>query len=201
MKIHKLEHGDIIKILPMVGTNNEIIMFKKLDAAHISNSIIFDTKGYLKRISYELSRTDVAYAAYNGRVKLPISTRYYMNILIDNEIRMLHVGRTLFNLISNNPEVLDIKSDYQLNIVKEEVMGFPVYDKSRVIKRHWTSAVDINSEEEWLNWIKFNQPDLTNHVNNNSIFVHKQLLIEYLGKDMLGELISDDRQKKLNQLV
>ena len=193
MKIHKLEHGDIIKILPVVGTNNEIIMFKKLDAAHISNSIIFDTKGYLKRISYELSRT--------GRVKLPISTRYYMNILIDNEIRMLHVGRTLFNLISNNPEVLDIKSDYQLNIVKEEVMGFPVYDKSRVIKRHWTSAVDINSEEEWLNWIKFNQPDLTNHVNNNSIFVHKQLLIEYLGKDMLGELISDDRQKKLNQLI
>ena len=193
MKIHKLEHGDIIKILPMVGTNNEIIMFKKLDAAHISNSIIFDTKGYLKRISYELSRT--------GRVKLPISTRYYMNILIDNEIRMLHVGRTLFNLISNNPEVLDIKSDYQLNIVKEEVMGFPVYDKSRVIKRHWTSAVDINSEEEWLNWIKFNQPDLTNHVNNNSIFVHKQLLIDYLGKDMLGELISDDRQKKLNQLI
>jgi len=193
MKIHKLEHGDIIKILPMVGTNNEIIMFKKLDAAHISNSIIFDTKGYLKRISYELSRT--------GRVKLPISTRYYMNILIDNEIRMLHVGRTLFNLISNDPEVLDIKSDYQLNIVKEEVMGFPVYDKSRVIKRHWTSAVDINSEREWLNWIKFNQPDLTNHVNNNSIFVHKQLLIEYLGKDMLGELISDDRQKKLNQLI
>lgn len=193
MKIHKLEHGDIIKILPMVGTNNEIIMFKKLDAAHISNSIIFDTKGYLKRISYELSRT--------GRVKLPISTRYYMNILIDNEIRMLHVGRTLFNLISNNPEVLDIKSDYQLNIVKEEVMGFPVYDKSRVIKRHWTSVVDINSEEEWLNWIKFNQPDLTRYVNDNTIFVHKQLLIEYLGKDMLGELISSDRQKKLNQLI
>ena len=193
MKIHKLEHGDIIKILPMVGANNEIIMFKKLDAAHISNSIIFDTKGYLKRISYELSRT--------GRVKLPISTRYYMNILIDNEIRMLHVGRTLFNLISNNPEVLDIKSDYQLNIVKEEVMGFPVYDKSRVIKRHWTSVVDINSEEEWLNWIKFNQPDLTRYVNDNTIFVHKQLLIEYLGKDMLGELISSDRQKKLNQLI
>ena len=197
MRIHILEDGDIIKILPMVGTNNEIIMFKKLDAAHISNSIIFDTKGYLKRISYEISRV----SGFAGKVKLPISTRYYMNILIDNEIRILHVGRTLFNLISNNPEVLDIKSDYQLNIVKEEVMGFPVYDKSRVIKRHWTSAVDINSEEEWLNWIKFNQPDLTNHVNNNSIFVHKQLLIEYLGKDMLGELISDDRQKKLNQLI
>ena len=27
MKIHILEDGDIIKILPMVGSNNEIIMF------------------------------------------------------------------------------------------------------------------------------------------------------------------------------
>jgi hypothetical protein len=36
MRIHKLEDGDIIKILPMVGSNNEIIMFKQLDAAHIS---------------------------------------------------------------------------------------------------------------------------------------------------------------------
>jgi len=196
MRIHKLEDGDIIKILPMVMNNNEIIMFKQLDAAHISNSIIFDTKGYLKRISYELSRV----SGFAGKVKLPISTRYYMNILIENEIRLLHVGRTLFNLISNNPEVLDIKSDYQLNIVKEEVMSFPVYDKSTVIKSRWIPPVHTNSEREWLNWIKSNQPDLTNHVNNNSIFVHKQLLIDYLGKDMLGELISDDRQKKLEGL-
>ena len=42
MRIHKLEDGDIIKILPMVVSNNEIIMFKQLDAAHISNSIIFN---------------------------------------------------------------------------------------------------------------------------------------------------------------
>ena len=192
MKIHKLEHGDIIKILPMVMTNNEITMFKRLEAAHINNTIIFDTKGYLKRISYLCNR---------GDVKLPISTRYYMNILVDGEIRLLHVGRTLFNLISSNLELLDIKSDYQLNIVKEEKMGYPIYDKSSVIKSHWTPPVDINSEKEWLDWIKSNQPDLTSYVNKNSMFVHKQLLINHLGKDMLSELISDDRQKKLNQLI
>jgi hypothetical protein len=192
MKIHKLEDGDTIKILPMVGTNNEIIMFRKLDAAHISNSIIFDTKGYLKRISHLCNR---------GDAKLPISTRYYMNILIDNEIRILHVGRTLFNLISNNPQLFDIKSDYHIQIVRQESMGFPIYDKSTVIRKSWTPPVDIDSEEEWLNWIKSNQPDLISYINNNSVFVHKQLLIEYLGKDMLSELISEDRQKKLNQLI
>ena len=192
MIIHKLEHGDIIKILPMIGDNNEIIPFKLLYAAHINNTIIFDEKSYLKRISYLCNR---------GNVKLPISTRYYMNILVGNEIRLLHVGRTIFNLISSNPELLDIKSDYQLNIVKEEKMGYPIYDKSSVIKSHWTPPVDINSESQWLNWIKSNQPDLTSYVNENSMFVHKQLLINHLGKDMLGELISEDRQKKLNQLV
>ena len=192
MIIHKLEHGDIIKILPMIGDNNEITAFKLLYAAHINNTIIFDEKSYLKRISYLCNR---------GNVKLPISTRYYMNILVGNEIRLLHVGRTIFNLISSNPELLDIKSDYQLNIVKEEKMGYPIYDKSSVIKSHWTPPVDINSEEEWLNWIKSNQPDLTSYVNENSMFVHKQLLINHLGKDMLSELISDDRQKKLNQLI
>jgi len=192
MKIHKLEDGDTIKILPMVGTNNEIIMFRKLDAAHISNSIIFDTKGYLKRISHLCNR---------GDAKLPISTRYYMNILIDNEIRILHVGRTLFNLISNNPQLFDIKSDYHIQIVRQESMGFPIYDKSTVIRKSWTPPVDIDSEEEWLNWIKSNQPDLISYINNNSVFVHKQLLIEYLGKDMISELISDDREKKLDMIL
>lgn len=191
MKMHKLEDGDIIKMIPMIGGNNEIIMFKQLDAAHINNTIIFDEKSYLKRISYLCNR---------GDVKLPISTRYYMNILVNNEIRLLHVGRTLFNIISNNPELLNIKSDYQLNIVKEEKMGYPIYDKSSVIKIHWTPPVDINSEVEWLNWIKSNQPDLSNYVSENSISVHKQLLINHLGKDMLSELISDDRQKKLEVL-
>ena len=48
MRIHILEDGDIIKILPMVVSNNEIIMFKQLDAAHISNSIIFDTNDVIR---------------------------------------------------------------------------------------------------------------------------------------------------------
>jgi len=33
-----------------------------------------------------------------------------------------------------------------------------------------------------------------------TIFKHKQSLIDYLGKDMLGDLISDDRQIKLEKI-
>ena len=59
----------------------------------------------------------------------------------------------------------------------------------------------MNSQDEWLSYIKSNQPDFDTHIEKNSIFNHKQLLIDYLGKDMLSDLISDDRQKKLETLL
>ena len=201
MKIHKLKDGDIIKILPTIEDNNGITWIKKLDIAYVNNYIIYDCKGYLRRISRMLLPSSI----------LPISTRYYMNILIDGEIRLLSLGRTLFDIISNSPEILQLKSDYQLNIVREQkmgfssfdksIMGFSSFDKSIVVKSNWISPVsDINSGEEWLNWIKDNQPDFDSHIEKNSILNHKQLLTDYLGKDMLSDLISEDRQKKLERL-
>ena len=194
MKIHKLEDGDIIKILPMVMTNNEIIWIKEITFTHIDKKIIYDSKGYLRKISRHVWGT-------GGHNKFPVSTRYFMNILIDGEIRVLNVGRTLYTLICNNPQVCNLSLDYHLNIVKEEKQGFPIFDKSSVIKHQWSQPVsDINSEEEWLSYIKSNQPDFDTHIEKNNIFNHKQLLIDHLGKDLLGELISEDRQKKLEGL-
>jgi len=191
MKIHKLKDGDIIKILPTIEDNNGITWIKQLDIAYVNNYIIYDCKKYLRRISRMLLPSSI----------LPISTRYYMNILIDGEIRLLSLGRTLFDIISNNPEILQLKSDYQLNIVREQKMGFSSFDKSIVVKSNWISPVsDIDSGEEWINWIKDNQPDFDSHIEKNSILNHKQLLTDYLGKDMLSDLISEDRQKKLEKL-
>lgn len=192
MKIHKLKDGDIIKILPTIEDNNGVTWIKQLDVAYVNNHIIYDCKGYLRRISRML---------FPSSSILPISTRYYMNILIDGEIRLLSIGRTLFDIISNNPEILQLKSDYQLNIVREEKMGFLSFDKSIVVKSNWISPVsDIDSGEEWINWIKDNQPDFDSHIEKNIILNHKQLLTDYLGKDMLSDLISEDRQKKLEKL-
>ena len=79
---------------------------------------------------------------------------------------------------------------------------FPSFDKSYVCEKSWTPPVnDINSQDEWVSYIKSNGPDFDNYLEKNSIFAHKQLLIDYLGKDMLSELIADDRQKKLVDLL
>jgi hypothetical protein len=197
MKIHKLEDGDIIKILPMIDKNNKISWIKQYDCVGLNTkTFISDTKGYLRRISLMQSKSSI---------NLPITTRYAMNIYIDGEIRVLNVGRKLFLIITDNPKLWDIKGNHQIFISMKEVsvggQVFPSFDKSYVSEKSWTPPVsDINSEVEWLSYIKSNQPDFDNHLEKSNIFNHKQLLINHLGKDMLAEIISDDRQKKLEGL-
>jgi hypothetical protein len=200
IKIHKLEDGDVIKILPMIDKNDKITWIKKYDLAFVSMKTVYDDtdKSYLKRISHKLRES-------NSNTKIPISTKYAMNIYIDGEIRILNVGRTLFQIITDNPNLLDIRGNHQLFVVKKEVSGggqvFPSFDHSYVSEKSWTPpVVDINSKEEWYSYIKSNQPDFDTHIEKNNIFSQKQLLVNLLGTDRLAELISDDRQKKLDKL-
>jgi hypothetical protein len=199
IKIHKLEDGDIIKILPMINKNDEISWIKKYDCVGLNTkTFISDNKGYLKRISHKIRES---------HINLPISTRYAMNIYIDGEIRILSVTKTLFEMIMDNPKLWDIRGNHQIFVVKKEVsvgggQVFPDWKKSYVSEKSWTPPVnDINSKDEWFSYIKSNQPDFDNHLEKSNIFNHKQLLINHLGKDMLGELIADDRQKKLVDLL
>lgn len=199
IKIHKLEDGDIIKILPMIDKNDNISWIKKYDCVGLNTkTFISDTKGYLRRISQKLRKSNSS---------LPISTRYAMNIYIDSEIRILNVGKKLFEMIIDNPKLWDIRGNHQIFVSIDEVsVGggqlFPSFDKSYVSEKSWTPPVnDINSQDEWFSYIKSNQPDFDNHLEKSNIFNHKQLLINHLGKDMLGELIADDRQKKLADLL
>lgn len=202
IKIHKLEDGDVIKILPMIDKNDKITWIKKYDLAFVSMKTVYDDtdKSYLKRISHKLRES-------NSNTKIPISTRYSMNIYIDGEIRILSVTKTLFEMITNNPKLLDIRGNHQLFIVEKKVSAgggqvFASFDNSYVSEKSWTPPVnDINSKEEWYSYIKSNQPDFDNHVEKRNIFNQKQLLVNLLGTDMLAELISDDRHKKLDKIL
>ena len=196
IKIHKLEDGDIIKILPFIDKDNKITWCKSYSCAVINKQSIYDNsdKQYLRRISHTLYRND-------GDKKLPVQIRYAYNIYIGGENKIMNVSRTIQDIITNNTEVLDIRSNKHLNIVGEMKSGFPSWEKSYIKDHNWTPPIsDINSKEEWHSYIKTNQPDFDNHIESNNIFVHKEKLVKYLGKDMLGDLISDDRQKKLDKL-
>ena len=161
IKIHKLEDGDVIKILPMIDKNNKISWVKPYDATFVDMKTIYDDsdKSYLRRISHKLRES-------NSNTKLQVATRYGMNIYIDGEIRFLNVTKTLFEIITNNPKLWDIKGNHQIFVSMKEVsvgggQVFPSFDKSYVSEKSWTPPVsDINSEEEWLSYIKSNQPDI-----------------------------------------
>jgi hypothetical protein len=109
-----------------------------------------------------------------------------MNIYIDGEIRILSVTKTLFEMITNNPKLLDIRGNHQLFIVEKKVSAgggqvFASFDHSYVSEKSWTPPVnDINSKEEWYSYIKSNQPDFDNHVEKRNIFNQKQLLVNLL---------------------
>jgi hypothetical protein len=180
IKIHKLEDGDIIKILPFIDKDDKITWCKQYTCAVINKQSIYDNsdKQYLRRISHTLYRND-------GDKKLPVQIRYAYNIYIGGEIKIMNVSRTIQDIITNNPEVLDIRSN----------------KKSYIKDHNWTPPVnDMDSKDEWHSYIKTNQPDFDNHIESNNIFVHKQKLVKFLGTDMLGDLISDDRQKKLQSI-
>ena len=203
INIHKLEDGDIIKILPMIDKNNNISWIKMYDCVGLNTKTFISDKSdksYLRRISHKLRES-------NSSVKLPISTRYAMNIYINGEIRILNVGKTLFEMITNNPKLWDIRGNHQIIVVKKEISAgggqvYPSFNKSYVSEKSWTPPVnDINSQDECFSYIKSNQPDFDNHLEKSNIFNHIQLLINHLGKDMLSELISDDREKKLDKIL
>lgn len=201
IKIHKLEDGDIIKILPFIDKDDKITWCKSYSCAVIDKQSIYDNsdKQYLRRISHTLYRND-------GDKKLPVQIRYAYNIYVGGEIKIMNVSKTIQDIITtSHTQVLDIRSNHQLFVVKDEVPAagqfFPDWKKSYVSEKSWIPPVsDINSKEEWYSFIKTNQPDFDNHIESNNIFVHKEKLVKYLGKDMLGDLISDDRQKKLDKL-
>jgi hypothetical protein len=121
----------------------------------------------------------------------------------------MNVGKTLLEKITKNSNLLKLKENYHLYIVKEDKYGYPVYDRSFIEQVDWAPPVyDIDSEEEWITYIKgktFDNGSLKSwydtHIENNNIFAKKLELIDYLGVDLLSDIIVDDRQKKLESII
>jgi len=210
IKVHKLENGDIIKILPIISHDNKVSWSVETQLTVIqsgnNNVNIYDNsdKNYLKRISntqrFKLSVTK----------PIPVTTRHYFNIYIDGEVRIMNVTKTLFEkIVLNSKNLLQPKENYHLHIIKEDVSGgYFDFSKSFVEQVDWTPPVnDIDSGEEWINYIKSKTFDdghtksmYDTYIENNNIFNKKQVLIDHLGSDLLSDIIIDDREKKLKQL-
>jgi hypothetical protein len=78
--------------------------------------------------------------------------------------------------------------------------SYPIFDKSHPIEADWNCPVDMNSGEQWMEFITNNQPDLESYFKQDDIYSKRSELINYFGSDIIGQIIGEDRNKKLDKL-
>ena len=200
---HKIQDGDTFKLIPQISKENGILWIREMDCLFIENNIIYDVDskwmGKLKSIIYK-DKYNQSSPMYN---KVNYSKRYYCNFIDKTgSIKTFTFGRTLNKIITENLDKLtSIRSNYQLNISMQIKMTYPVYDKSSVIEDDWFCPVnDLDNQQEWMEFIKNNSPDLDTFFKQKDIKYHREELSKVFGSDVISEIISNERSEKLNQL-
>jgi len=197
IQIHKLEDGDIIKLIPRI-VNDKIEWVTQVDILSYQTdngwNTVFDTESkWASKIAIKFN---------SGNPKATRVTRYYLNTLTTKgEIKLISVGKTLLKIITENNQLMNLRSNCHLNISMQVKNTYPIFDKSHPVECDWNCPVeDLNSSEEWMAFITKNQPDLETYFKQNDIYSKRSELIDYFGSDIIGQIISEDRGKKLNEL-
>lgn len=197
IQIHKLEDGDIIKLIPRIVDGKVVQWVTKVDILSYKTdagwNTVFDTESkWASRIAIKFN---------SGNPKATRVTKYYLNTLnTRGEIKVIAVGRTLLNIITENSQLMDLKSNWHLNIKMSVKNSYPIFDKSHPIEAEWNCPVDINSGDQWMDFITENQPDLESYFKQNDIYSKRSELINHFGSDVIGNIIGEDRNKKLDKL-
>lgn len=80
--------------------------------------------------------------------------------------------------------------------------GFIDFNKSFIDNHDWKLPIDNpKSKEEWSDWIINNQPDFESFLEKNNIFNNIEELKILFGGDLLSEVISDNRDKKIESVL
>jgi hypothetical protein len=196
---HKLQDGDVIKLIPRI-VDGRIEWMKKVDMLAgletgngYSSVVAFDTEcKWASKIAHQSNSV--------GR-KASKTTRYYFNTLTTKgEIKVIAVGRTLMQIIIDNNQLMDLKSNWHLNIKMSVKNSYPIFNKTHPIEAGWNCPVDINSGSQWMEFITKNQPDLETYFKKNDIYSKRSELTDYFGSDIIGQIIGEERNKKLDKL-
>lgn len=166
--------------------------------------VIYDNSGYLMKMN-RLHRDRNSHLS--GYKNIQITKKTMFHVYIGGESKLIVVGRRIIDVVSKNRSTLfDLRCNDHLLISKKMVnvsagMVLPSYDGTSVISSHWNVPVDdINSKEEWIEYLRNNQPS-TEVYDGRSISKNRDGLIELFGVDLLSEVIQGERNKKLNEIL
>jgi len=201
---HKIQNGDTFKLIPQISTDGGIIWIKEMDCLFIENSIIYDIDSKwmnkLKSIIYK-EKYNESSPMFN---KVNYSKRYYCNFIDKTgSIKTFTFGKGLHKIIVEHlpDKLINIRSNWHLHISMEIRNSYPIYDRTSVIEKDWYCPVnDLNNQQEWMEFIKYNSPDLDTYFRQKDIKYHRDELSKVFGNDVISEIISNERSEKLNQL-
>ena len=203
--INRLNDGDVLKLVPRIDSNGNVKWITEVSCinANIDTgasipypTTIYDLENkWARKLTLEGNMTGV---------KSTYAKRYYANTLTKNgEIKVISFGARIMKIITENPQLLELRSNWHLNIKVELVhqTNIPSFDKSHPVEAGWFCPVDdLNSKEEWLIFLKKNQPDLESYLKERDIYSRKNDLIQIFGSDLISEIISKERNEKLDKL-
>lgn len=191
--IYKIQDGDILKILPIINKDGSASWGRHYTTVYNNEKFIYDNSGkdYLNRIACKV-------AFDSSRV---VHNRFAFNCYINKEIKIVSLSRSIIDIIKNS-EPLCISDNKHL-FIKIKLNKFPNYYKESYIDNYnWEIPVlDPDSKEEWTNWIKSNQPDFEGFLEENNVFNNINELKILFGSDLLSEIISEDRDKKIVKII
>ncbi len=185
---HKIKDGDVLKLIPILKKDGSLVPYIKADYLYLEEKgmMIYDTQKYLPKLKC---------SDYCREKRIPIGIRYFISIFVDDKIKLIEVGRSLYELVSSVD--FSVSDNKHLFINQKDVMGFKEYKKSSIIDKDWN--VPIFEDEK--QWIKENQGSyLEDFLYSRSVMSNINILNEKYDNFFL-DLIVEERNKKLNILL
>jgi len=199
--IYKIQDCDLLKLVPRIDADGKPQWITEVDC--ISATITKGSSVY-PLVIYDLEskwarKLTLEHSKRGG--KSHYAKKYFANALVKGEIVVVSFGRSLMKIITENSILMDISSNCHLIIKMEVRNSYPSFDKSHPVRVvDWKCPVsDLNSQEEWMSFLKNNQPDFETYMKGRDMNNRRDDMIQIFG-DLMSEVIADDRNNKLDKL-
>jgi hypothetical protein len=193
--IYRPKDGDIVKIIPILNKDWTFQYNKITSFIYLTNEkkMIYDDLNYLRRV-WSLERKKGISGKTSG-----IGDKHWFSVYIDGVIKFMAVGRSLSNVIINSFKDNDLINNKYLLVKSVDRSGFPDFSESTIIEGEFIFE-NVNNKQDLIEWTLRNQKVyLKDYLDSNGVFSNLALLNkEY--DNVFSDLISKDRDKKLEEL-
>ena len=198
--MYKLNNGDTIKVLPILKKDGTLVPIIEKKCFIIDNNFIYDDdiNGNLANAIHQKKITDIKFKGHK-------ISRYFISAYINNKIEFIPIGKQIKEKLSEYK--FDTSNNSHLSVsIEEVIIGGNLlhnYDKSCIVIKDWIKPeIDINNANEWIVFIKANQPFcMEDYFKKYSISNNINIMKDSGLTEILAQIITDNREKKLNKIL